>query len=107
MKPEQHRSNDRLAELVDPLAIEHRRIDVDSGPLEKPVKVAGLDQLRAGVGGIELDQHPPKHDCSAPVTCGFSRDDRDRHFAWEQAANEYGNLIVDWVSGGYPRVRGG
>ena len=29
------------------------------------------------------------------------------HFAWEQAADEYGNLIVDWVSGGYRRVRGG
>ncbi len=29
------------------------------------------------------------------------------HFAWEQAATEYGNLIVDWVSGGNRRVRGG
>jgi pimeloyl-ACP methyl ester carboxylesterase len=26
------------------------------------------------------------------------------HFAWEQAADEYGGLIVDWVSGGYRRV---
>ena len=26
------------------------------------------------------------------------------HFAWEQAAEEYGRLIVDWVSGGYLRV---
>src|SRR5579863_659508 len=26
------------------------------------------------------------------------------HFAWEQAAEEYGRLIVDWVSGGYRRV---
>ena len=26
------------------------------------------------------------------------------HFAWEQAAEEYGGLVVDWVSGGYRRV---
>jgi pimeloyl-ACP methyl ester carboxylesterase len=25
------------------------------------------------------------------------------HFAWEQAADEYGRLVVDWVSGGYRR----
>src|SRR6266542_4053193 len=29
------------------------------------------------------------------------------HFAWEQAAEEYGRLVVDWVSGGYRRVAGG
>jgi pimeloyl-ACP methyl ester carboxylesterase len=29
------------------------------------------------------------------------------HFAWEQAAGEYGRLIVDWVSGGYCRVAAG
>jgi pimeloyl-ACP methyl ester carboxylesterase len=26
------------------------------------------------------------------------------HFAWEQAAEEYGSLVADWVSGGYRRV---
>jgi pimeloyl-ACP methyl ester carboxylesterase len=26
------------------------------------------------------------------------------HFAWEQAADEYGRLVVDWVNGGYRRV---
>jgi pimeloyl-ACP methyl ester carboxylesterase len=26
------------------------------------------------------------------------------HFAWEEAADEYGRLVVDWVSGGYRRV---
>ena len=26
------------------------------------------------------------------------------HYAWEQAAEEYGRLVVDWVSGGYQRV---
>lgn len=26
------------------------------------------------------------------------------HFAWEQAAEEYGRLVVDWVSGGYRRA---
>ena len=26
------------------------------------------------------------------------------HFAWEQAAAEYGRLVVDWVSGGYRSV---
>ena len=26
------------------------------------------------------------------------------HFAWEQVAEEYGRLVVDWVSGGYKRV---
>ena len=26
------------------------------------------------------------------------------HFAWEQAAEEYGRLIMDWISGGYRRV---
>jgi pimeloyl-ACP methyl ester carboxylesterase len=29
------------------------------------------------------------------------------HFAWEQAAEEYGRLVVDWVSGGYRRVEAG
>ena len=23
------------------------------------------------------------------------------HFAWEQASDEYGRLVADWVSGGY------
>jgi len=26
------------------------------------------------------------------------------HFAWEQASEEYGRLLVDWLSGGYRRV---
>ena len=25
------------------------------------------------------------------------------HYAWEQASEEYGRLIVDWISGGYRR----
>jgi len=29
------------------------------------------------------------------------------HFAWEQAAKEYGSLVVDWVSGGYRGVAAG
>jgi pimeloyl-ACP methyl ester carboxylesterase len=29
------------------------------------------------------------------------------HFAWEQAAEEYGRLVVDWIGGGYQRVRTG
>ena len=29
------------------------------------------------------------------------------HFAWEQAADEYGRLVVDWVGGGYRRLLGG
>lgn len=29
------------------------------------------------------------------------------HFAWEQAAQDYGRLVVDWVSGGYRRVTAG
>ena len=29
------------------------------------------------------------------------------HFAWEQAPDEYGRLVVDWVSGGYRRVIAG
>jgi pimeloyl-ACP methyl ester carboxylesterase len=29
------------------------------------------------------------------------------HFAWEQAAEDYGRLVVDWVSGGYRRVARG
>src|SRR5882724_360760 len=29
------------------------------------------------------------------------------HFAWEQRAEEYGSLIVDWVMGGYRRVAAG
>jgi pimeloyl-ACP methyl ester carboxylesterase len=28
------------------------------------------------------------------------------HFAWEQASEEYGRLIVDWVTGGFQRVGG-
>ena len=26
------------------------------------------------------------------------------HFAWEQAAGDYGRLVADWVNGGYQRV---
>jgi pimeloyl-ACP methyl ester carboxylesterase len=29
------------------------------------------------------------------------------HFAWEQAAREYGSLVVDRVSGGYQRFAAG
>jgi pimeloyl-ACP methyl ester carboxylesterase len=29
------------------------------------------------------------------------------HFAWEQAAEEYGRLVVDWVSGGHRRAAAG
>jgi len=29
------------------------------------------------------------------------------HFAWEQAAEDYGRLVVDWVSGGYRRLAAG
>ena len=28
------------------------------------------------------------------------------HFAWEQAAEDYGRLVADWVNGGYRRVGG-
>ena len=28
------------------------------------------------------------------------------HFAWEQASDEYGRLIVDWVTGGVQRLGG-
>jgi pimeloyl-ACP methyl ester carboxylesterase len=28
------------------------------------------------------------------------------HFAWEEASQEYGRLVVDWISGGYRRVVG-
>jgi pimeloyl-ACP methyl ester carboxylesterase len=29
------------------------------------------------------------------------------HFAWEEASEEYGRLIVDWISGGFQRVGSG
>jgi pimeloyl-ACP methyl ester carboxylesterase len=29
------------------------------------------------------------------------------HFAWEEAADEYGPLVADWVTGGYERVIAG
>jgi hypothetical protein len=28
------------------------------------------------------------------------------HFAWEQVSEDYGRLIVDWVTGGFQRVGG-
>ncbi len=28
------------------------------------------------------------------------------HYAWEEAAEDYGRLVADWVSGGYRRVAG-
>jgi pimeloyl-ACP methyl ester carboxylesterase len=28
------------------------------------------------------------------------------HFAWEEASQEYGRLVADWISGGYRRVAG-
>jgi pimeloyl-ACP methyl ester carboxylesterase len=27
------------------------------------------------------------------------------HFAWEEAPDEYSRLIVDWIGGGYQRLR--
>jgi pimeloyl-ACP methyl ester carboxylesterase len=29
------------------------------------------------------------------------------HYAWEEAAEDYGRLVADWVSGGYWRVVAG
>jgi hypothetical protein len=29
------------------------------------------------------------------------------HFAWEQASDEYGSLVVEWVTGGFQRLGGG
>ena len=29
------------------------------------------------------------------------------HFAWEQAAEQYGRLVADWITGGYRRVAAG
>ena len=29
------------------------------------------------------------------------------HFAWEQAADDYGRLVANWVSGGFRRVAAG
>ena len=31
---------------------------------------------------------------------------RAGHFAWEQASDEYGRLIVDWVTGGFQPLGG-
>jgi pimeloyl-ACP methyl ester carboxylesterase len=28
------------------------------------------------------------------------------HFAWEQASDEYGRLILEWVTGGFQRLGG-
>jgi pimeloyl-ACP methyl ester carboxylesterase len=28
------------------------------------------------------------------------------HFAWEEAPQEYGRLVADWISGGYRRTAG-
>ena len=28
------------------------------------------------------------------------------HFAWEQASDQYGRLIVEWVTGGFQRLGG-
>jgi hypothetical protein len=40
---------------------------------------------------------------SAAAVSRFARSD----FAWEQAAEGYGRLVVDWVNGGYRRVGAG
>ena len=45
-----------------------------------------------------LDDHLPNSEIH-PLDAG--------HFAWEQAAEAYARLVVDWVSGGYRRVAGG
>ena len=41
-----------------------------------------------------LDDHLPNSEIH-PLDAG--------HFAWEQAAEEYGRLVAEWVSGGYER----
>jgi hypothetical protein len=28
------------------------------------------------------------------------------HFAWEEASEEYGRQVADWINGGYRRVVG-
>jgi pimeloyl-ACP methyl ester carboxylesterase len=55
-------------------------------------------QRPVGHATLDLHDHLPNSEIH-PLGAG--------HFAWEQAPDEYGRLVVDWVSGGYRRVRGG
>ena len=45
-----------------------------------------------------LDDHLPNSEIHA-LDAG--------HFAWEEAADQYGRLVVDWVKGGYRRIAAG
>ena len=58
--------------------------------------VAGRnDELVPWSNNQYLDELLPNSE-SHPLDAG--------HFAWEEAAEEYGRLIVDWVRGGYRRL---
>jgi len=61
--------------------------------------VAGRnDELVPWSNNQYLDQRLPNSEIH-PLDAG--------HFAWEQAAEEYGRLVADWVSEGYRRVIAG
>ncbi|QWZ10096.1 alpha/beta hydrolase [Nocardioides panacis] len=60
--------------------------------------VAGRhDELVPWSNSDYLDELLP-HSAMHPLEAG--------HFAWEEAAEEYGRLVTDWVAGGYLRVPG-
>jgi pimeloyl-ACP methyl ester carboxylesterase len=60
--------------------------------------VAGRhDELVPWSNSDYLDELLP-HSAMHPLEAG--------HFAWEEAAKEYGRLVADWVTGGYRRVAG-
>jgi hypothetical protein len=43
---------------------------------------------------------------TSPTCCPTARSTHwmPGHFAWEQASDEYGRLIVEWVTGGFQRL---
>jgi pimeloyl-ACP methyl ester carboxylesterase len=61
--------------------------------------VAGSDDDLVPWSNNQYLNHLLPHSEIHPLNAG--------HFAWEEAADEYGPLVADWVTGGYERVIAG
>jgi hypothetical protein len=57
-------------------------------------RITSPERHRGSQGSIQQERLSEIH----PLDAG--------HFAWEQASEDYGRLIVDWVTGGFQHVGG-
>ena len=108
------------------VAVSSRGVGLGATGAGAAVAVAGMVVVGAVVGGVASAEAlveggiavtsraegcasgaggPMTRRASARSARSASSDEAAGHFAWEQAAHEYGGLVADWVSGGYGRCQ--